>query len=66
MRVTKADILNHAATFGAVTFMGFFMAFLALNLLLGCETWDQSLWTERNSCVTPAMIWEQITNQLRP
>ena len=27
--------------------------FLVLNWAMGCETWDQSLWTASNSCVTP-------------
>ena len=28
----------------------FLLAFVIINLLLGCETWDESLWTEYNSC----------------
>lgn len=31
-------------------------AFIALNTLLGCETWDRSQWTPRSSCVTPAEL----------
>ena len=27
--------------------------FIIINLLLGCNTWDKSLWTEYNSCFNP-------------
>ena len=37
--------------------LGFFLGFLILNALLGCQSWDKEHWTEYNSCVTPAMIW---------
>ena len=26
--------------------------FAIINMILGCQTWDKSLWTETNSCVT--------------
>ena len=39
-------------TFGIV-FISLFITFIILNLILGCETWDSSLWTERNSCILP-------------
>jgi hypothetical protein len=42
--------------------VGFAIAFIALNFLLGCETWDESLWTETNSCITITQIWEGITH----
>jgi len=29
-----------------------FIVFIGINLILGCETWDQELWTETNSCLT--------------
>jgi len=27
--------------------------FIIINLLLGCNTWDKSLWDEYNSCFNP-------------
>ena len=38
----------------------FGMALIIFNLILGCETWDESRWTETNSCITPMHIWEGI------
>ena len=26
--------------------------FTIINLILGCETWNEQLWDENNSCVT--------------
>tara|TARA_R100000406_G_scaffold32613_1_gene21351 strand:+ start:59 stop:295 length:237 start_codon:yes stop_codon:yes gene_type:complete len=31
--------------------------FIAINWVLGCETWDSSLWTAQNSCMTPAQLF---------
>lgn len=42
--------------------VGFLIAFVFLNFMLGCETWDESLWTETNSCITLTQIWEGITH----
>lgn len=42
--------------------VGFLMAFVFLNFMLGCETWDESYWTETNSCITLTQIWEGITH----
>jgi hypothetical protein len=42
--------------------VGFLIAFVAINLILGCETWDESLWTETNSCLTLTQIMEGITH----
>ncbi len=30
--------------------------FILINLILGCDTWDQELWTEYNSCILPSQI----------
>jgi hypothetical protein len=40
--------------FATLTFFGFIYLFVfcVINLMLGCQTWDQSLWTEYNSCMT--------------
>ncbi len=42
------------------TVVGFLLAFVIINLILGCETWDESLWTETNSCLTLTQIMEGI------
>jgi hypothetical protein len=42
--------------------VGFLIAFIAINLILGCETWDESLWTETNSCLTLTQIMEVTTH----
>lgn len=40
--------------FASFAFIGFIymVVFTFLNLLLGCQTWDESQWTEYNSCIT--------------
>ena len=40
--------------FATLTFFGFIylLVFCIINLFLGCQTWDQSQWTEYNSCMT--------------
>ena len=35
-----------------IVFFCLFFTFIILNLILGCETWDRSLWTKHNSCIT--------------
>ena len=42
--------------------VGFLIAFVFINFMLGCETWDESYWTETNSCITFTQIWEGITH----
>lgn len=37
--------------------IGIFVLFLALNMFLGCETWDETRWNQYNSCVTPAQFF---------
>lgn len=32
------------------------MVFIGLNVILGCESWDNSYWTDYNSCITPLQI----------
>jgi hypothetical protein len=32
------------------------IVFAFINLFLNCQTWDQSLWTEASSCVTPFQL----------
>jgi len=45
--------------------VGFLLAFVLVNLFLGCETWDESQWTVTNSCLTPSAIWEGVTIWLK-
>ena len=46
--------------FAIALVVGFLIAFVAINFMLGCETWDESLWTETNSCLTLTQIMEGI------
>jgi len=46
--------------FAIALVVGFLIAFVAINWVLGCETWDESLWTETNSCITITQIMEGI------
>ena len=32
--------------------IAWFIVFIGINMILGCETWDQELWTETKSCLT--------------
>jgi uncharacterized membrane protein (DUF2068 family) len=45
--------------FNAVLFIAFILLieFALINFMLGCNTWDETLWTEYNSCVTPAQLF---------
>jgi len=36
--------------------MGYLVMFLGINLILNCQTWDSSLWTETSSCVMPLQL----------
>jgi hypothetical protein len=44
-----------AATIG-MTLFAFLMVFVLFNFMLGCETWDETYWTEYNSCITPSQL----------
>ena len=61
--VTKRKVLEWILALVVTAGVGFFLAFVIINLLLGCETWDESLWTEYNSCLTLQHIWEGVTKQ---
>ena len=60
MREMAATILSGAAQLLMLAILSAGIAFTLLNFMLGCETWDQTLWTERNSCVTLGMIFDRI------
>jgi hypothetical protein len=47
------------ATVGII-FIGLVFGFVGINFLLGCETWDQSYWTEYNSCITPTQLVDSL------
>ena len=36
--------------------MGYLVMFLGIKLILNCQTWDSSLWTETSSCVMPLQL----------
>ena len=61
--VTKRKVLEWILALVVTAGVGFLLAFVIINLLLGCETWDESLWTEYNSCLTLQHIWEGVTKQ---
>ena len=56
--VTKRKVLEWILALVVTAGVGFLLAFVIINLLLGCETWDESLWTEYNSCLTLQHIIE--------
>ena len=60
--VTKRKVLEWILALVVTAGVGFLLAFVIINLLLGCETWDESLWTEYNSCLTLQHIIEGVTN----
>lgn len=41
---TIAQIIMTAA-------VAYLLLWIGMNILLGCETWDSSRWTETNSCI---------------
>jgi len=45
--------MKYIWTLLAVAFFSFFIVWLGINLILGCETWDKEMWTEQNSCYAP-------------
>ena len=60
--VTKRKVLEWILALVVTAGVGFLLAFVIINLLLGCETWDESLWTEYNSCLTLQHIIEGVSN----
>jgi len=53
-------ILGSVLTFLGCALFGVLFAFVIINWLLGCETWDEQYWTYENSCVTPSMIVDSL------
>ena len=60
--VTKRKVFEWTLALVVTAGVGFLLAFIIINLLLGCETWDESLWTEYNSCLTLQHIIEGVSN----
>ena len=58
--VTKRKVIEWILALVVTAGVGFLLAFVIINLLLGCETWDESLWTEYNSCITLGHIIDGI------
>jgi hypothetical protein len=46
--------------FFLATFISFLFTFMIINLILGCETWNQELWTETNSCMSFEFMFNSI------
>lgn len=34
--------------------------FIAINAMLGCESWDHEQWTASHSCVAPSDLWRTV------
>ena len=60
--VTKRKVFEWILALVVTAGVGFLLAFVIINMLLGCETWDESLWTEYNSCLTLQHIIEGVSN----
>ena len=54
-------ILNIIGGLSLAVAVGFGIAFIAINFMLGCESWDERYWTEYNSCLTLPQLWEGLT-----
>ena len=58
--MSARKVLSTLGATALVVAFGFLMAFVLINFMLGCETWDESLWTEYNSCITLGHIIDGI------
>jgi len=54
----RSSLLRALCGFCVIFGFGLLMAFIFVNAMLGCQTWDQSLWTATNSCITPGAVIE--------
>lgn len=48
--MTFRTALHFAGNVTTVLVAGTLLGFVGINLILGCKTWDQSLWSEAHSC----------------
>ena len=58
--MSARKVLSTLGATALVVAFGFLLAFVLINFMLGCETWDESLWTEYNSCITLGHIIDGI------
>ena len=58
--MSARKVLSALGATALVVAFGFLLAFVLINFMLGCETWDESLWTEYNSCITLGHIIDGI------
>ena len=58
--MSDRKVLSALGATALVVAFGFLLAFVLINFMLGCETWDESLWTEYNSCITLGHIIDGI------
>jgi len=59
--LSMSRILNIIGGLLLAVVVGFFIAFIAINFMIGCESWDERYWTEYNSCLTLPQLWEGLT-----
>ena len=58
--MSARKVLSALGATALVVAFGFLLAFVLINFMLGCETWDESLWTEYHSCITLGHIIDGI------
>ncbi|MEK9694266.1 MAG: hypothetical protein VW270_00800 [Candidatus Poseidoniales archaeon] len=58
--MSARKVLSALGATALVVAFSFLLAFVLINFMLGCETWDESLWTEYNSCITLGHIIDGI------
>ena len=49
-------LIEISVGFVMALFMAFLIAFVLINFMLNCQSWDESYWTETSSCVTVSQI----------
>jgi hypothetical protein len=56
--------LSGVAATAIVVATGGLMAFVGVNWVTGCESWDREQWTQEHSCVTPSDVIDGIGRML--
>jgi len=49
-------LIENVVGFVLTVVMAFLIAFVFINFMLNCQSWDESYWTETSSCVTVSQI----------
>ena len=49
-------LIENVVGFVMTVVMAFLIAFVLINFMLNCQSWDESYWTETSSCVTVSQI----------